>query len=244
LTTYTKLVYNINMKIQDLSIAIDNQELLKQFNRTFVSGETVVIIGPNGCGKSTFAHGIMGRNDIEVEGSIKIDGQEITDLETNERSKLGLFVSWQTPPELPGVSTFGLIKEIKEIKSKDIGKELKEFKSILNDVGLPETWTTRPVNVGGSGGERKRAELSNLLSLCPAYAILDEIDTGLDSNGLKLVVDIINQRKDKNLSTMLITHNINTVQNLNYDYGLMFEKGKLVEIDKETVERKLRDGYE
>ena len=232
------------MKIQDLSITIDNQELLKQFNRTFVSGETVVIIGPNGCSKSTFAHGIMGRGDIDVEGSIKIDGQEITDLETNERSKLGLFVSWQTPPELPGVSTFGLIKEIKEIKSKDIGKELKEFKSILNDVGLPETWTTRPVNVGGSGGERKRAELSNLLSMKPTYAILDEIDTGLDSNGLKLVVDVINKRKEQNLSTMLITHNINTVQNLNYDYGLMFEKGKLIEVDKETVEKKLKDGYD
>ena len=232
------------MKIQDLSIEIDNQKLLKQFSRTFVTGETVVIIGPNGCGKSTFAHGIMGRSDIAVEGSIKINNQEITDLETNERSKQGLFVSWQTPPELPGVSTFGLIKEIKEIKSKDIGTELKKYKSILTEVGLPETWTTRPVNVVGSGGERKRAELSNLLSLSPTYAILDEIDTGLDSNGLKLVIEIINQRKKENLSTILITHNISTVQNLDYDYGLMFNKGKLIEIDKETVEQKLRDGYE
>ena len=231
------------MKFQDFSITIDGKHLLKNFSKLVAPGETVVIIGPNSCGKSTFAHGIMGREDIEVEGSIQLNHKEITDMETFERSQEGIFVSWQTPPELPGVSTFGLIKEIKDIKSKDIGKELKEFKNILNDVGLPEEWTTRPVNVGGSGGERKRAELSNLLTLKPQCAILDEIDTGLDSNGLRLVVDVINDRRENNLCTMLITHNINTVQNLNYDYGLMFENGKLIEVDSNTVEQKLKDGY-
>ena len=192
LTTYNKLVYNIDMKFQDISITIDNKELLKNFSKVIAPGETVVVIGPNGCGKSTFAHGIMGRGDIAVEGSIQLNNKEITDMETFERSQEGIFVSWQTPPELPGVSTFGLIKEIKDIKSKDIGKELKEYKNILNEVGLSEDWTTRPVNVGGSGGERKRAELSNLLTVQPQCAILDEIDTGLDSNGLRLVVDVIN----------------------------------------------------
>ena len=231
------------MKFQDFSITIDGKHLLKNFSKLVAPGETVVIIGPNGCGKSTFAHGIMGREDIEVEGSVQLNHKEITDMETFERSQEGIFVSWQTPPELPGVSTFGLIKEIKDIKSKDIGKELKEFKNILNNVGLPEEWTTRPVNVGGSGGERKRAELSNLLTLKPQCAILDEIDTGLDSNGLRLVVDVINDRRESNLCTMLITHNINTVQNLNYDYGLMFENGKLIEVDSNTVEQKLKDGY-
>lgn len=232
------------MKFHDISITIDGKELLKNFSKTIAPGETVVVIGPNGCGKSTFAHGIMGRDDIELEGSIQLNHKEITDMETFERSQEGLFVSWQTPPELPGVSTFGLIKEIKNIKSKDIGSELKEFKGTLTKVGLPETWTTRPVNVGGSGGERKRAELSNLLTLEPQCAILDEIDTGLDSNGLRLVVDVINDRKQKNLSTIMITHNINTVQNLNYDYGLMFENGKLVEVDSNVVEQKLKDGYD
>lgn len=232
------------MKFQDISITIDNKELLKNFSKVIAPGETVVVIGPNGCGKSTFAHGIMGRGDIAVEGSIQLNNKEITDMETFERSQEGIFVSWQTPPELPGVSTFGLIKEIKNIKSKDIGKELKEYKNILTEVGLSEDWTTRPVNVGGSGGERKRAELSNLLTLQPQCAILDEIDTGLDSNGLRLVVDVINNRKERNLSTILITHNINTVQNLDYDYGLMFEKGKLIEVNSDTVEQKLKDGYD
>ena len=232
------------MKFQDISITIDNKELLKNFSKVIAPGETVVVIGPNGCGKSTFAHGIMGRGDIAVEGSIQLNNKEITDMETFERSQEGIFVSWQTPPELPGVSTFGLIKEIKDIKSKDIGKELKEYKNILNEVGLSEDWTTRPVNVGGSGGERKRAELSNLLTLQPQCAILDEIDTGLDSNGLRLVVDVINNRKERNLSTILITHNINTVQNLDYDYGLMFEKGKLIEVNSDTVEQKLKGGYD
>jgi Fe-S cluster assembly ATP-binding protein len=232
------------MKFQEISITIDDKQLLKNFSKTIAPGETVVVIGPNGCGKSTFAHGIMGRSDIVVEGSMQLNGKEISDMETNERSQEGLFVSWQTPPELPGVSTFGLIKEIKKIKSKDIGTELKEFKKILTTVGLPETWTTRPVNVGGSGGERKRAELTNLLTLKPQCAILDEIDTGLDSNGLKLVVDIINNRKNEKLSTIVITHNISTVQNLDYDYGLMFEKNKLIQVDNNTVEQKLKDGYD
>jgi Fe-S cluster assembly ATP-binding protein len=232
------------MKFQELSITIDEKLLLKDFSKTINPGETVVVIGPNGCGKSTFAHGIMGRGDIEVDGSIKVDGNEITDLETSDRSQAGLFISWQTPPELPGVSTFGLIKEIKDIKAKDMGKELKEFKGILTEVGLPEEWTTRPVNVGGSGGERKRAELSNLLTLKPMYAILDEIDTGLDSNGLKLVIDVINKRKQANLATILITHNISTVQNLEYDYGLLFKDTNLIDIDKQTVEQKLKDGYD
>lgn len=232
------------MKFQEISITIDDKNLLKNFSKTIAPGETVVVIGPNGCGKSTFAHGIMGRSDIMVDGSIELNGKEITDMETNERSQEGLFVSWQTPPELPGVSTFGLIKEIKKIKSKDIGTELKEFKKILTSVGLPETWTTRPVNVGGSGGERKRAELTNLLTLKPQCAILDEIDTGLDSNGLKLVVNIINNRKKEKLSTIVITHNISTVQNLDYDYGLMFEKNELIQVDNNTVEQKLKDGYD
>ena len=232
------------MKFQELSITIDEKLLLKDFSKTINPGETVVVIGPNGCGKSTFAHGIMGRGDIEVNGSIKVDGNEITDLETSDRSQAGLFISWQTPPELPGVSTFGLIKEIKDIKAKDMGKELKEYKGILTEVGLPEEWTTRPVNVGGSGGERKRAELSNLLTLKPMYAILDEIDTGLDSNGLKLVIDVINKRKQANLATILITHNISTVQNLEYDYGLLFKDTNLIDIDKDTVEMKLKDGYD
>ncbi len=232
------------MKFQELSITIDEKLLLKDFSKTINPGETVVVIGPNGCGKSTFAHGIMGRGDIEVDGSIKVNGNEITDLETSDRSQAGIFISWQTPPELPGVSTFGLIKEIKDIKAKDMGKELKEYKGILTEVGLPEEWTTRPVNVGGSGGERKRAELSNLLTLKPMYAILDEIDKGLDSNGLKLVIDVINKRKQANLATILITHNISTVQNLEYDYGLLFKDTNLIDIDKDTVEMKLKDGYD
>lgn len=232
------------MKFQDITITIDGKQLLNNFSKLIKPGETVVVIGPNGCGKSTFAHGIMGRSDIEVEGSIQLNKKEITDMETSERSQEGLFVSWQTPPELPGVSTFGLIKEIKKIKSKDIGTELKQFKKTLTSVGLPETWTTRPVNVGGSGGERKRAELTNLLTLKPQCAILDEIDTGLDSNGLKLVVGIINDRKKENLATIVITHNISTVQNLDYDYGLMFKDSELIEVDNETVVQKLKDGYD
>ena len=158
------------MEFENFSIAIDNKKLINNFNGDFANGETTVIVGPNGCGKSTFAHGVMGRPDIKVGGKLLLNNVDILELETDERAKAGLFVSWQTPPEISGVTSFGLIRDVKKITGKQMASELTSFKELIDTVELPSDWHTRQVNVGGSGGERKRAEMVNLMSIDPRIA--------------------------------------------------------------------------
>ena len=116
------------MEFENFSIAIDNKQLITDFNGHFANGETTVIVGPNGCGKSTFAHGVMGRGDITVGGKIHLNDVNILDLETDERARAGIFVSWQTPPEISGVTSFGLIRDVKKITGKNMATELKVLK--------------------------------------------------------------------------------------------------------------------
>tara|TARA_B100001057_G_scaffold205228_1_gene205916 strand:- start:1757 stop:2455 length:699 start_codon:yes stop_codon:yes gene_type:complete len=231
------------MKFENFSVEIDSKELVKDFNWEFSNGETSVIIGPNGCGKSTFAHAVMGREDIGVEGKLVLNNQNLMDLETYERAKQGLFVSWQTPPEISGITAFGLIRDIKKISGANMAQELSKFKDILSEVNLPSDWSSRQVNVGGSGGERKRAELVNLQSLEPHIAILDEIDTGLDTNGLKTVCKIINRRRDEGKVNLVITHNKNLLEHLEYDTGFIFKGRNLSNVPKEEILHTLTHGY-
>ena len=231
------------MKFENFSVEIDSKELVKDFNWEFSNGETSVIIGPNGCGKSTFAHAVMGREDINVQGKLVLNNQNLMDLETHERAKQGLFVSWQTPPEISGVTAFGLIRDIKKISGANMAEELSKFKDILSEVNLPSDWSSRQVNVGGSGGERKRAELVNLYSLDPRIAILDEIDTGLDTNGLKTVCKITNRRRDEGKVNLVITHNKNLLEHLEYDTGFIFKGRNLSNVPKEEILHTLTHAY-
>ena len=203
----------------------------------------VGVVGPNGCGKSTFAHGIMGRPDINVNGKLLLNNVDILELETDERAKAGLFVSWQTPPEISGVTSFGLIRDVKKITGKQMASELKSFKGLIDTVELPDDWHTRQVNVGGSGGERKRAEMVNLMSIDPRIAILDEIDTGLDTNGLKMVSEIINKRRDEGKINLVITHNKNLLDHLEFDNGYIFRSGTLLRVSPEEIKDTLTHGY-
>ena len=232
------------MEFENFSIAIDSKQLINNFNGHFRNGETSVIIGPNGCGKSTFAHGIMGRSDIKVGGKLLLNDQDILELETFERARAGVFVSWQTPPEISGVTSFGLIRDVKKITGKQMASELKSFKELIKQVNLPSDWPNRQVNVGGSGGERKRAELVNLQSIEPRIAILDEIDTGLDTNGLKLVSEIINQRREDGKINLVITHNKNLLEHMEFDNCFVFKGGELQSISKEELTRILVHGYD
>ena len=231
------------MEFENFSIAIDNKKLINNFNGDFANGETTVIVGPNGCGKSTFAHGVMGRPDIKVGGKLLLNNVDILELETDERAKAGLFVSWQTPPEISGVTSFGLIRDVKKITGKQMASELTSFKELIDTVELPSDWHTRQVNVGGSGGERKRAEMVNLMSIDPRIAILDEIDTGLDTNGLRMVSDIINKRRDEGKINLVITHNKNLLDHLEFDNGYIFRSGTLEQVSPEEVIETLTHGY-
>lgn len=231
------------MEFQNFDVRIDNKQLIRDFNWLFEDGTTMVVIGRNGCGKSTFAHAVMGRDDIETHGKVLFRDQDLLELETNERASNGVFVSWQTPPEIAGITSFGLIRDIKKISAGNMGSELKKYKELLEHVELPSDWANRQLNVGGSGGERKRAELVNLEILQPHVAILDEIDTGLDTNGLQTVSGIINKRRQEGKINLVITHNKNLLEHLDYDGGFIFKYGKLENISKEQVRDTLTDGY-
>ena len=231
------------MEFENFSIAIDNKNLVTDFNGQFKNGETTVIVGPNGGGKSTFAHGVMGRGDIKVDGKLLLNGTDLLELETDERARAGIFVSWQTPPEISGVTSFGLIRDVKKITGKQMATELKSFKGLIDDVDLPSDWHNRQVNVGGSGGERKRAEMVNLMSIDPRIAILDEIDTGLDTNGLKLVSSIVNKRRNEGKINLVITHNKNLLDHLEFDNGYIFRSGTLEQVSPEEVIETLTHGY-
>ena len=231
------------MEFQNFKVTIDNKLIVRDFNYSLSDGTTLVIIGRNGCGKSTLAHAIMGRDDIDVEGKLMLDQENILELETFERARKGLFVSWQTPPELAGVTAFGLIRDVKKVSGKDMGKELSRYKELLQEVELPNDWAQRQVNVGGSGGERKRAELVNLSSINPNIAILDEIDTGLDTNGLKMVSEIINKRRENGKINLVITHNKNLLEHLHMDGGFVFQNQLLLNITPQEVKDTLEHGY-
>ena len=231
------------MEFQNFKVTIDNKLIVRDFNYQLTGGQTLVIIGRNGCGKSTLAHAIMGRDDITVDGKLLLEGENILELETFERARKGLFVSWQTPPEIAGVTAFGLIRDVKKVSGKNMGAELSKYKFLLEEVDLPSDWASRQVNVGGSGGERKRAELVNLGSIDPNIAILDEIDTGLDTNGLKMVSDIINKRREDGKINLVITHNKNLLDQLNVDAGFVFQNQLLLNITTDEVKDILENGY-
>jgi Fe-S cluster assembly ATP-binding protein len=172
-----------------------------------------------------------------------LNNQNLLDLETHERAKQGLFVSWQTPPEISGITAFGLIRDVKKISGSNMAEELSKFKDLLSEVDLPSDWSNRQVNVGGSGGERKRAELVNLSSLDPRIAILDEIDTGLDTNGLKTVCKIINRRRGEGKINLVITHNKNLLEHLDFDTGFIFKGRNLTNVSKDEIQHTLTHGY-
>lgn len=174
-------------------------------------GEIHALMGPNGSGKSSLVNAMLGNPNYKVEGGeVEFMGQSLLDLTSDERARAGLFVAWQTPVMIPGVSVFSLCKASYEAMGKKIGK-LTEFKlkleKLAEKVGLPAEYVSRSVNEGFSGGERKRLELLQLLLLKPKLAILDEIDSGLDSAGVKILVKIMQEMQKEGASFLLITHN-------------------------------------
>lgn len=200
------------LEIKDLHVSIEDKEILKGVNLTLKTGEIAAIMGPNGTGKSTLSAAIMGNPNYEVtQGEILLDGENILDLEVDERARLGLFLAMQYPSEIPGITNAEFIRAAMNVGKEDDEKiSVMDFITKLDEkmefLGMKEEMAERYLNEGFSGGEKKRNEILHLLMLEPKFALLDEIDSGLDIDALKVVSKGVNAMRGNDFGAMIITH--------------------------------------
>jgi Fe-S cluster assembly ATP-binding protein len=202
------------LKISDLSARVAGKEILKGINLEVNAGEVHAIMGPNGSGKSTLAQVLAGREDYEVTGgSVTFEGRDLLSLPAEERARAGLFLGFQYPVEIPGVNNVYLLKAALNAKRKAAGEaevDAYEFLALIKQkmrlMQMSESFLTRGVNEGFSGGEKKRNEVLQMLVLEPKLAILDETDSGLDIDALKVVSMGVNSLRDPNRAVVLVTH--------------------------------------
>ena len=200
------------LEIKDLHVSIEDKEILKGVNLTLKTGEIAAIMGPNGTGKSTLSAAIMGNPNYEVtQGEILLDGENILDLEVDERARLGLFLAMQYPSEIPGITNAEFIRAAMNAGKEDDDKiSVMDFITKLDEkmefLGMKEEMAERYLNEGFSGGEKKRNEILQLLMLEPKFALLDEIDSGLDIDALKVVSKGVNAMRGNDFGAMIITH--------------------------------------
>lgn len=227
------------LEIKDLKVNADEKQILKGIDLTINKGEIHVIMGPNGSGKTTTANAILNNPAYnKVGGSIVFDGEDITDMRTDEIARKGVFMSFQLPEEIPGVSVANFLKYA---KNKVTGKPVKifqfkdELKKYMEDLNMNPENIERSLNVGFSGGEKKKNEILQMLVLNPKLAILDETDSGLDVDAVKTVSKGIEMFKNDENAVLIITHNMRILENLKVDYVHVLIDGKIVTTGGEEI---------
>ena len=223
----------MNLEIKNLNVETDNKEILNDFNLLINKGEIHAIMGPNGVGKSTLSKVIMGYPDYSItKGDILVDGNSIIKLEIDERSKLGIFLIYQNPISIDGLTTNELIKASLDSldKRKGLYEYIKELESNTEKLNMNKDMLHRGFNVGFSGGERKKNEILQLLMLKPKFIILDELDSGLDVDSLKIVCDNINNylKENTDTSVLIITHYTRILEYIKPEFVHMMKDGKIV----------------
>lgn len=235
------------LDIQDLHVSIDGKAILKGFSLQVGAGEVHVLMGPNGAGKSTLAKVLAGHPAYEVtKGAILLEGQNILELDPEERAKLGLFMSFQYPLEIPGVTNFQFLHAAYNACKGTISEA--EFEKILqqkmNMMNMREEFKNRSLNEGFSGGEKKRNEILQMAVLEPKIAILDETDSGLDIDAMKIVADGVKQLLNFDRGLLLITHYQRLLDYIKPDFVHVVVDGKIVESGTSELALKLeKQGY-
>ena len=241
------------IKISNLHASINGKEILKGLNLEVKAGEIHAIMGPNGAGKSTLASVLAGREEYEItEGSVDFDGQDLLELSTEDRAREGLFLAFQYPIEIPGVSNINFLRtslnEIRDytgeeqISAKDFLAKVKE-KSAL--VELDSKLASRSVNEGFSGGEKKRNEIFQMAMLEPKLAILDETDSGLDIDALRIVANGVNKLKSDKNATIVITHYQRLLDYIIPDFVHVLYDGRIVKSGTKELALELEEkGYD
>ncbi|EWG06992.1 MAG: FeS assembly ATPase SufC [Candidatus Aramenus sulfurataquae] len=238
------------LKIQDLHVEVEGKEVIKGISLEVKSGEIHALMGPNGSGKTSLSLAIMGHPKYKItKGRITLDGEDITNLETDEKVKRGLFLAFQNPVEISGVklSTL-LVAELNRVRgsSDSVMQMFQTIREYAKTVGVSETLLNRGVFEGFSGGEKKRTEILQMLILRPKFAILDEPDSGVDVDGLRVISEIVNKlKKEINTGYLIITHYRRILDYLNADKVHVLYKGKIVSSGDMSLARLIDEkGYE
>ncbi len=241
------------IKIKDLHASIDGKEILKGLNLEVKAGEVHAIMGPNGAGKSTLASLLAGREEYEITaGSVDFDGKDLLEMSTEDRAREGLFLAFQYPVEIPGVSNINFLRtalnEIREYKGQE-QISAKDFMSMVREkskiVELDAKLASRSVNEGFSGGEKKRNEIFQMAMLDPKLSILDETDSGLDIDALRIVANGVNTLKSNNNATIVITHYQRLLDYIVPDFVHVLYDGRIVKTGTKELALELEEkGYD
>ena len=240
------------IKIKNLEASIEEKEILKGINLEIPNGEVHVIMGRNGSGKSTLANVIAGNEAYDVDGgSIHMNGDDITEMSIENRALQGLFLCFQYPVAIPGVSMAYFLRAALNDQNKHAGKEemdalqfLTSAKKILSGLGLDDSFLKRSINDGFSGGEKKKSEILQLLMLNPKLAVLDETDSGLDVDALRTVAEGVNEFKNEQNSVLIITHYQRLLEYIKPDVVHIMIDGKIVKTgDMALVHEVEKNGY-
>lgn len=241
------------LEITNLHTTVDGKQILRGLNLTVNAGEVHAIMGPNGAGKSTLSYTVAGREGYDVtEGSIIFDGMNITQEEVQVRAALGIFLGFQYPVEIPGVTNMTFLKTALNSQRKARGETeldamafLKLIRAKAKELGMSEDMLKRSVNMGFSGGEKKRNEMLQMALLEPRLAILDETDSGLDIDALKTVADGINRLRSPERAIILITHYQRLLDYVQPDFVHILAGGRIIKSgDKNLAHRLEAEGYE
>lgn len=200
----------VALEINNLYVHASEKEILKGISFTLEPGKVYAFMGPNGSGKSTLCSALMGDPSLTTKGSIKLNGKELINLKTDERAKSGLFLAFQNPEEIEGVKATSLIRKAKSVAGKqDLDKMVKDHEKLIKmceKLGMDKSFISREINVGFSGGEKKRLEILQMSALKPKVIILDEIDSGLDVDGIKVISKAIKELDDGTRCFLIVTH--------------------------------------
>ena len=236
------------LNIKDLHANAGDKEILKGLNLKINAGELHVIMGPNGAGKSTLANVIF-NNPVyqKISGEIDFEGENINDLKTNEIANKGIFMSFQLPEEVPGITLMNFLKTAHSAKTQEPVKVFafkRQIEENMNKLNMNKNYASRDLNVGFSGGEKKKAEILQMLTLNPKLAILDDTDSGLDVDAIRTVSSGINMFKNDENAVLIITHSTKILENLDVDYVHILVNGKIIKTGTSELARQIeKEGY-
>ena len=239
------------LEIKNLKASINNKPILKGLNLSVKPGELHAVMGPNGSGKSTLANVLSGKNGYEISGELNFEGKSLKDISVEERAQKGIFLAFQYPLEIPGVNTNNFLKtSLNSIRKAKGNKELdtlsflKLVKEKSLELGINEKILSRQLNVGFSGGEKKKNEILQMKILNPSLSVLDETDSGLDIDALKIIANGVNSSRDKKKSFIVITHYQRLLDYIKPDFVHVLSDGKIIKTGcSELAEELEKKGY-